>query len=201
MTSPAFKICTYSFLLYCSHRQLQIYLAMLILRGSVEGPKQRDNAEKKNLNKSQNGIFAVQQKEALNLFESPTWSATSLFLLAARQCSIVLGLQPLACVSRCSSQLNLYLSIRGMPVHPPHSTFNAFPVSFLFSNWIIPVLRVTYCETNKVAIRTAYLVPVLLLVLTSDSSTYSHKSVQQIFKWVLLLKISIKARFWHRSGS
>lgn len=121
---------------------------------------------KKNLKKSQNGIFAAQQKRGFEcIWITDLICHQPIFI----SCSIVqhsLGITTAACVSRGSSQLNLYLSIHSMPVHPPHSIFNAFSVSFLFPNCIISVLRVTCWETNTAAITNAYLVPVLLFIFS-----------------------------------
>lgn len=115
MTDTVFKMCTNPFLLNCSQWQFQIDLAMILWEGDKkqewerrERPREQwkgrkgewNRREKKNLKMSQNGIFAVQLRKALNLFESQTWCATSLFLLAAWQCSIVLGLQPVPVLFR-----------------------------------------------------------------------------------------------------
>lgn len=70
------------------------------------------------------------------------------------------GITTSACVMQGSSQPNLYLSIPSTPLHTPSTIFNAFPVSQCHGSHI-----------KKQTIRNAYLVPFVLRILTSDSSS------------------------------
>lgn len=140
---------------------------MLILRGRRERDLSKGTMIKKNSEKEPAWDLCSSAKRGFEFIWITDLICHQPIFISCLTVQHSVGITTAACVSRGSSQLNLRLSIHSMPVHPPHSIINAFPVSFLFSNCIISVFRVTYCETNKVAITIAYLVPVLLFIFNN----------------------------------